>query len=74
MILLLLIDSLLPYALALRWSYTVVEPFVSLRRVPIGVYEKVGWTQYIPLILLPGWCPKGGRDRRSTLGAEPYME
>lgn len=28
--------------------YIVVESFVSLRRVPIGVYETVTWAQYIP--------------------------
>jgi hypothetical protein len=28
--------------------YIVIESFVSLRRVPVGVYEEVTWTQYIP--------------------------
>ena len=28
--------------------YIIVESFISLRHVPIGVYEEVGWSKYIP--------------------------
>lgn len=28
--------------------FIVVESFISLRHVPVGVYEGVGWAQYIP--------------------------
>jgi hypothetical protein len=28
--------------------YIVVEAFVSLRRVPVGAYDRVTWAQYIP--------------------------
>ena len=29
-------------------SFLIIESFVSLRRVPLGVYEEVPWTRYIP--------------------------
>lgn len=28
--------------------YIIVEAIISLRRVPVGVYEQVSWSQYIP--------------------------
>ena len=28
--------------------YIIVEAVISLRRVPVGVYEQVSWSQYIP--------------------------
>ena len=33
---------------ALARVYIVVEAIISLRRVPVGVYEQVSWSQYIP--------------------------
>lgn len=28
--------------------FIIVESFISLRHVPVGVYEEVGWSKYIP--------------------------
>lgn len=28
--------------------FIIIESFISLRHVPIGVYEEVGWSKYIP--------------------------
>jgi hypothetical protein len=38
---------LIPYFLLVR-LFIVIESFISLRRVPIGVYTGVPWTEYIP--------------------------
>jgi hypothetical protein len=38
---------LIPYFLLVR-LFIVTESFISLRRVPIGVYTGVPWTEYIP--------------------------
>lgn len=38
---------LIPYFLLVR-LFIVTESFISLRRVPIGVYTDVPWTEYIP--------------------------
>lgn len=28
--------------------FIIVESFISLRHVPVGVYTNVGWSKYIP--------------------------
>lgn len=49
-----MIPLLYPYAIIFPVLYPfarfflVVESFISLRHIPIGVYEGVGWAQYIP--------------------------
>lgn len=41
-------DSLILYVLVLSRAYIVVEAFISLRAVPIGVYWMPSWLQMIP--------------------------
>lgn len=42
--------AILPFVLLYLFSrvFIIVESFLSLRHVPIGVYTSVGWSKYIP--------------------------